>query len=97
MNNKTPKVPLYDTREKQLEFLQTEGNCITFKDTVKQERRRAQVFVSEFKQHESGEVEIEGIGTGCARFKNIEELLNAVDWQFMEESHRNDPGLNGVF
>lgn len=97
MNNKTPKIPLYDTREKQLEFLKTEGNVITFKDTVKQERRRAQVIVSEFTQHGSGEVVIEGMGSGCARFKNIDELLNAVDWQYMEESHRNDPGLNRVF
>jgi hypothetical protein len=97
VNKNTPKIPLYNTREKQLEFLQTEGNVITFKDTVKQERRRAQVIVSEFTEAESGEVVIEGMGSGCARFKNIEELLNAVDWQYMEESHRNDPGRNRVF
>ena len=78
---------LYDTREKKLNFIRTRGNIITFKEPSSP-RGATQIIVDEFvDEEESGEVKIEGPWCGTPWHRNVDELLDAIDWEWMEAAH----------
>lgn len=81
----------YDTLDKKIQFLKKKGNIITFKEpfypngTANDSRK--QIIVGKLKQHRTDEVKIIGEFYDSNWYKNINELLDAIDWNLMEKMH----------
>lgn len=87
-NNSNGK--LYDSNEKRLRFLQRRGNIITFKEpffpwgTANESRR--QIIVYRLEKSKSA-IKIIGGSFDSDWFRNLNELMEAVDWDWMEHAH----------
>lgn len=81
----------YDTHEKKLQFLKKKGNIITFKESFYPKgtasESRKQIIVHSLKQHRTGEVKIVGPYYDSDWYKSQDELMDAIDWNLMEEMH----------
>lgn len=97
---------LYDTHEKKLKTIKTKGNIITFKKTFyprgTANQGYTQILVTGLKKDKSGAVKIEGQWYDSDWYKNMDDLLNAINWEWMEQVHSGDDlegcecGLNGT-
>jgi len=80
----------YDTHEKRMAFLNRKGSIITFKEPfypVGSKTSRIQVNVREIYYPDSGGIRILGLFCNSPVFKNMDELLRAIDWDEMELMH----------
>jgi len=83
----------YDTLNKKIQFLKKKGNLITFKKPFypngTANESRTQIIVEKLKRHRTGEVKITGVFYDSNWYKTIDELLDAIDWNWMEQMHRS--------
>jgi hypothetical protein len=81
----------YDTSEKKMKFLRKKGNIITFKKPFyprgTANEGRIQIIVEQLRRHRTGETKIIGTFYDSDWYKNSDELINAIDWDRMEEMH----------
>ena len=81
----------YDTQEKKMKFLTKKGNIITFKKPFfpngTANESRTQIVTKGISKDPSGAVKIIGSFYDGTWYKNIDELLEAIDWDWMEEAH----------
>ena len=81
----------YDTYEKKLNFLKKKGNIITFKEpfhprgTANESWK--QIVVHRLEQNRTGEIRIVGPYYDSVWYKSQDELIDAIDWNLMEEMH----------
>jgi hypothetical protein len=82
---------LYGTTEKKLKFLRKKGNIITFKEPFyprgTANESRQQIIVHSINKERSGAVKIEGQYYDSNWYDSIEALLEAIDWNWMENAH----------
>ena len=82
----TPK--LYDTRNKRIATLKEKGNIITFKkDQTNGTKTFQQLVTLGFVTTQKKEVKIIAMGFDTKYYKNIDVLLDAIDWDWMERKH----------
>jgi hypothetical protein len=97
LNENKFQMKLYDTFNKKLKAVKTKGNIITFKKTFyprgTANQGYRQILVEEIGK-DRGAIRIEGPFYNSDWYDNIGKLINAVDWDWMEEAHGMD-GLNG--
>lgn len=81
----------YDTYEKKLQFLKKKGNIITFKKPFYPQgtpnENRRQIIVHSLKRQRTGEIKIAGAYYDSDWYKSQDELIDAIDWNLMEEMH----------
>lgn len=81
----------YDTLNKMTQFLKKKGNIITFKEPFypngTANDSRIQIIVEKLQQQRTGEVKIIGAFYDSNWYKNLDELLDAIDWDLMEKMH----------
>ncbi len=98
---------LYDTDEKKMKTIKKKGNLITFKKPFyprgTSEQGYTQLSVTGIRKEKSGAIKIEGFGHDSNWYKNVNELFDAINWEWMERMHAVDGlgdncncGLNGV-
>jgi hypothetical protein len=103
--NGVQRKKLYDTKEKKLKAIRKKGNIITFKKpfypngTINGSRK--QIIVTGIKKDRSGAIKIEGQWYDSDWYDSVEELLDAVNWEWMEGVHQDlgcacDAGSNGL-
>lgn len=82
----TPVKKKYDTQDKQIKALKKKGNIITFKNKFRfLGSAYSQITVTGFeKSRQTGYVKIIGFGRDTPWFANMEQLINAVDWAWMD-------------
>jgi hypothetical protein len=89
---------LYDTDEKKLKAIKTKGNLITFKKPFyprgTSEQGFTQIMVTGIRKEKSGAIKIEGFGRDSDWYKNVNQLFDAINWEWMESAHAMD-GLDG--
>jgi hypothetical protein len=79
---------LYDTKEKKTKNVKKKGNLITFKIPFNWKgNNHKQILVQRFEKSKSGAVKIIGFVKDTQWFNSIADLLNAVDWDIMEQWH----------
>jgi hypothetical protein len=92
--NSLEGIPKYNTTKKRINFVKEKGNIITFKEMFyprgTSEKGYDQILVRKFITDKKGNVKIEGMGRDTNWYKNINELLNAIDWEQMEAWHKYD-------
>ncbi|MCC7303066.1 MAG: hypothetical protein IT233_10535 [Bacteroidia bacterium] len=96
---------LYDTREKRIKAIK-KGNIITFKKPFyprgTSEPSRIQIAITGIRKEKSGAIKLEGFGHDSDWYKSMDDLLNAINWEWMEQVHSGDDlegcecGLNGI-
>ncbi len=80
----------YDTQEKRIAFLNRKGSIITFKEPfypVGSKTSRIQIIVVKIYEPDSGGIRILGLHCNSPVFRNMDELLEAIDWDDMEIMH----------
>ncbi|SKA33195.1 hypothetical protein SAMN04488128_103788 [Chitinophaga eiseniae] len=91
MNNSENK-RLYDSKEKQLKSLKRKGNIITFKNPIypwgTSGESRNQIIVHSLQVFRDGAVRIIGNSYDTDWYADIDKLLDAIDWQWMEGAHQ---------
>lgn len=81
----------YNTNERKIAALKKKGNIITFKERWAYGNGNAiQIIVMGFKKEKSGAVKIEGRAYDSKWYKSMDELLSAVDWDFMNRNYEPD-------
>ncbi|HLG34800.1 MAG TPA: AAA family ATPase, partial [Bacteroidia bacterium] len=89
---------LYDTDEKKLKAIKTKGNLITFKKPFyprgTSEQGFTQIMVTGIRKEKSGAIKIEGFGRDSDWYKSEKQLIDAINWDWMESAHAMD-GLDG--
>lgn len=81
----------YDTLEKRIAFVKEKGNIVTFKEqfypngTLNQ--GFTQIAITGFKKDKSGAAQIIGFGHDSLWYASMNNLLDAIDWEKMEEWH----------
>lgn len=75
----------FNTLEKKLKALKTKGKIITFKKPLPGSKSY-QVIVQKVIKDKEGSVKIEGTCHDSPWFKDLNHLLKAVDWKFMESA-----------
>lgn len=87
---------LYDTAEKRLKAIRKKRNIITFKEQFyprgTSEQGYKQIMVMGVKKDRSGAIKILGQSYDSNWYNSVDELINAVDWEWMEQAH----GLDGL-
>lgn len=77
----------YDTIEKRVKTIKKEGNILTFKKPFNwMGQHYTQILVKGF-QKQNGSVKIIGLGRDSEWYKNMDDLINAINWDLMEEWH----------
>jgi hypothetical protein len=77
----------YSTLEKKIKTLHTEGNIITFKSPFYWKGDPfIQILVSEL-LISGHKVKLIGKGRDTKWFDDIEELIESVDWEWMDRNH----------
>lgn len=88
---KNSNLKKYDTPEKRIKCLRKRGNIVTFKEKFYPNGTanpgRSQIIVFSLKKDRSGWVKIVGSFYDSKWYKNMEELQDAIDWDWMEEAH----------
>ena len=85
----------YDTKEKKINFLQKEGNIITFKTPFNWKGDPfSQILISEFIESKN-KVKIIGFGRDTKWYNDIDELIDSVNWEWMESNHGDE--LDRIF
>jgi len=76
----------YNTDKKKINFLSKKGNIVTFKNRI---NGRWQAVVTKLeKSRKSDKVKLHGeLGFETRWFDDIDDLIDAIDWDFMEDSH----------
>lgn len=97
---------LYDTDEKKLKAIMKKGNLITFKKPFyprgTSEQGYTQIGVTGIRKEKSGAIKIIGFGRDSNWYKSVNELFDAINWEWMERMHAMDGldncncGLNGI-
>jgi len=97
---------LYDTDEKKLKAIRKKGNIITFKKPFYPKgtanEGRTQILITGIRKEKSGAIKLEGQGYDSNWYKSVNELSDAIDWEWMESVHTIgglgdcNCGLNGV-
>ncbi|RKE52456.1 hypothetical protein [Sphingobacterium detergens] len=81
----------YDTTEKRAKFLRKKGSIITFKKpfypngTLNESRR--QIIVIQLQKDRSGAVKIIGNFYDSNWYDSLDDLINSIDWKWMESAH----------
>jgi hypothetical protein len=88
-NNNTVK--RYGTTEKKLKFLKKAGNIVTFKEPFypwgTANESRLQIIIHRIKKDRAGGVKIDGQYYDSNWYDDIGALLEAIDWEWMEDAH----------
>jgi hypothetical protein len=85
----------YDTKEKRIKTLKKVGNIITFKTPIIWKGDPfSQILISEFIESKN-KVKIIGFGRDTKWYENIDELIDSVDWEWMEKNHGDE--LDRIF
>lgn len=86
---------LYQSEEQKTGFLSKRGNIVTFKEPFypngMANKGYMQIIVSKLEKDPTGAVRIAGPLYDTPWNKNLATLLNAVDWDWMAEAHKNQP------
>lgn len=81
----------YDTDEKRIKFLRAKGNIITFKEKFYPRGTanpgRLQIIVCSIEKACNGSVKISGSFYDSNWYNSKEELVDAIDWEEMEQMH----------
>lgn len=81
----------YDTSEKKIRFLKKKGNIITFKETFyprgNHEDGRKQIIVMRLQTTKAGVVKIIGAYYDSNLYNSLNDLLDSIDWEWMEWAH----------
>ena len=75
----------YKTKKQKIETLSNKGNIITFKKKYKP----SQVIVSSLIKNKKA-VRIVGVVYSSYWYENMDKLINAVDWKWMQNNIIND-------
>ncbi|MEP7374739.1 MAG: hypothetical protein ABI675_15190 [Chitinophagaceae bacterium] len=97
---------LYDTDEKRMKAIRKKGNIITFKrpfyPTGTLNQGYTQIIVTGISK-QKGAIKIEGYGYDSDWYKSVDDLLDAINWEWMESAHESDElgcncnsGLSGL-
>lgn len=83
---------LYNTKAKRLAYLNKEGHILTFKKSFNYNGKSlSQIIVKKLETNHKKQVRILGYGLPIAVnspwYENINMLIDAIDWKWMEESH----------
>jgi predicted transcriptional regulator len=97
---------LYDTDEKKLKTIKKKGNLIAFKKPFyprgTSEQGYTQLMVAGIRKEKSGAIKIEGFGRDSDWYNSVNELFDAINWEWMESVHAMDGlddcncGLKGI-
>lgn len=89
---------LYDTYEKKQKAIKKKGNIITFNKPFyprgTSEQGFTQIAVTGIRKEKSGAIKIEGFGRDSDWYKSEKQLIDAINWDWMESVHAMD-GLDG--
>lgn len=81
----------YDTEEKKIKFVKKKGNIITFKEPFFPKgtlnESRTQIIVMGTRKEKSGAIKLEGRFYDSNWYNSMQDLLDAVDWDWMEAVH----------
>lgn len=78
----------YDTKDKRVAFVKRKGNIITFKESFFWKGKSfTQILVEELEIHDGGAVKVIGFTRDTKWYNNIDELIEAIDWDWMEAAH----------
>lgn len=90
------KPKLYDTIAKRIKVIKKKGNIITFKEPFSWKGAvYTQILVTGFKK-QNGSVKIIGTNRDSNWYNSMNDLLNAIDWERMEEWHNDEDFLGSV-
>tara|TARA_B110001454_G_C12352662_1_gene280901 strand:- start:187 stop:477 length:291 start_codon:yes stop_codon:yes gene_type:complete len=94
---------LYDTIEKRRKFVSTRGNIITFKEKQEVIFKRvavqefpsfvgklgftSQILINKIINEDNNFQIFNVFGQGSEPCESVDEMIENVDWEFMEESH----------
>ena len=85
--NKNTDTKKYNTKAKKIKTVKKKGNIITFKTPFRWKGTEySQILVHGF-ETQKGFVKIIGFGRDTNWFNSMDELINAIDWDLMEEWH----------
>ncbi len=85
--NKKIDTKKYNTKAKRVKTVKQKGNIITFKTPFRWKGTEySQILVHGF-ETQKGSVKIIGFGRDTNWFNSMDELLNAINWDLMEEWH----------
>lgn len=75
----------YDTDRDKLKFLKKKGNIVTFKKQIK---GRWQAVITKLESGKNGGYRIHGVkGFVSPWYKSADDMMDAIDWEFMEQNH----------
>jgi hypothetical protein len=81
----------YDTQEKRKKFIRKKGNIITFKKPFypggTADGSRDQIVTNGIEKDPSGAIKIIGLFYDSNWYQNFDELLDAINWDWMEKAH----------
>lgn len=81
----------YDTTEKRTKFLKKKGSIITFKKPFypngTANGSRQQIIVIRLNRSRDGSVKIEGNYYDSNWYDNLNDLIDSIDWEWMESAH----------
>ncbi len=81
----------YNTDQKKIAAIKKKGNIITFKERWAYGNGNAiQIIVTGFKKTKEGSVKIEGRAYDSNWYKSMDEMLHAIDWDFMNRNYEPD-------
>ena len=86
----------YNTQNKRIKFLKTKGNIISFKKPFidYHGESHTQVLIKGLeKDRRTDAVKVIGLAWDSEWFDDMDELVQAVDWEYMEKVHRSDSGI----
>lgn len=80
---------IYNTQQKKIDFASKKGNLLTFKKPIswKGESKRQIINYGLEKDRKSGAIKIIGFGYDSPWYKNMKELIDAMDWEQMAKWH----------
>ncbi len=91
--------PFYNTKQKKLDAVRTKGNIITFKDKFypkgKANPGHRQIIVQRLQKEKAG-CKIIGEFYNSDWYDSLDDLLDAVDWQLMEDRRSSMQGLGAI-
>ena len=78
----------FNTREKRIATLKKKGNIITFKDRFFWKGESfSQILILDFEtDKKSGAVKLVGFSRDTKWFNSVDDLLKAIDWEWMENN-----------
>jgi hypothetical protein len=81
---------LYGTQEDKIKTLKKKGNIITFKEPFRWKGDTfTQILISGFIKDRQGNVKIEASNRDSNWYPNINAMVEAVNWEYMEKAHGN--------